>query len=36
MTCLDIINDIYIVSGGVDGYVFLWAHYQCQRVLRAS
>lgn len=24
MTCLDIINNNYVVSGSVDGYVFLW------------
>lgn len=36
MTCLAAVDDVYIISGSVDGYVFLWAHYQCQKVMKVG
>lgn len=36
MTCLSVVNETYIISGTVDGYVFLWAFYQCQKVLKVG
>lgn len=36
MTCLSVVNDTYLISGSVDGYVFLWAHYQCQKVMKVG
>lgn len=36
MTCLCVVDDLYVISGTVDGYVFLWAHYQVQKVLKVG
>lgn len=36
MTCLCVVDDTYVISGSVDGYVFLWAYYQCQKVLKVG
>lgn len=36
MTCLCVVDSVYVISGTVDGYVFLWAHYQCQKVLKVA
>lgn len=36
MTCVESVDETYLISGSVDGYIFLWAHYQCQKVLKVG
>ncbi len=36
MTCLSVVDETYVITGTVDGYVFLWAFYQCQKVLKVG
>lgn len=36
MTCLAVVDETYVVSGSIDGYVFLWAFYQCQKVIKVA
>ena len=36
MTTICTVDQLYIITGSVDGYVFLWAHHQCQKVLKVG
>lgn len=36
MTTICTVDQLYIITGSVDGYVFLWAYHQCQKVLKVG
>ncbi len=38
MTCLDKVNADYVVSGGVDGYIFIWnvQLHHCVKVIKCN
>ena len=36
MTCLSVVDETYVISGSIDGYIFLWAHYQCQKAIKVG
>ena len=36
MSCLAVVDETYVISGSIDGYVFLWAHLQCQKAIRVA
>lgn len=36
MTCVSAVDETYVITGSVDGYIFLWAFYQCQKVMKVG
>ena len=36
MTCVAVVDETYVISGSIDGYVFLWAHLQCQKAIKVA
>lgn len=36
MTCISVVDETYLITGSVDGYIFLWANLQCQKTLKVG
>ncbi len=36
MTCICAVDEVYLLTGSVDGYIFLWAHLQCQKAMKVG
>lgn len=36
MTSICAVDETYLITGSVDGYIFLWANFQCQKAMKVG